>query len=84
MNFRHRKTLAAVLEIPTRAGIVFPDIEALMLALGARMAERAGSHLRVELQGEIWRCHRPPPGTEAKKYQIEGVRELLQRLRIAP
>jgi hypothetical protein len=26
-----------------------------------------------------WRCHRPHPGKEAKKYQVEEAREFFQR-----
>jgi hypothetical protein len=31
-----------------------------------------------------WRCHRPHPGKETKKYQVEEVREFLQRVGIEP
>lgn len=84
MNSTHRKTFAAITETPTRAGISFAAIESVLRALGAAIQERAGSRIRVELKGEIWRCHRPHPGKEARKYQVEEVRELLQRLRIKP
>ena len=30
--------------------------------------------------GEQWRCHRPHPGKEAKRYQVEEIRELLERI----
>ncbi len=82
MNSKQRKTLAAIMETPTRAGIAFADIEALLRALGASIDERQGSRVRIELRGEIWRAHRPHPGKEAKKYQVEEARELLNRLRI--
>lgn len=84
MNNAQRKTLRAIFEVPTRGDITFRDIENALQALGATIAERQGSRIRVALQGEVWRCHRPRPGKEAKKYQVEEVRELLERLRIAP
>ena len=31
MKAKHRKTLAAIYDVPTRAGVVFSDIEGLML-----------------------------------------------------
>ena len=79
MNTKHRKTLAAIFNRPTSASIVFADIEALVKALGGSVVEREGSRVRIELNGEQWRCHRPHPGKEAKRYQVEEARELLER-----
>lgn len=79
MNTKHRKTLAAIFTRPTSASIVFSDIEALIKALGDSVLEREGSRVRIELNGEQWRCHRPHPGKEAKRYQVEEARELLER-----
>ena len=31
------------------------------------------------LHGEQWRCHRPYPGRESRRYQVEEARELLER-----
>ena len=84
MNTRQKKTLAALYALPTPASIVFADIEALLKALGAKVLEREGSRVKVELQGEQWRAHRPHPGKEAKRYQVEEVRELLERLGVHP
>jgi len=79
VNTKHRKTLAALFIRPTSASIVFADIEALIKALGGSVLEREGSRVRIELNGEQWRCHRPHPGKEAKRYQVEEARELLER-----
>jgi hypothetical protein len=84
MNTKHRKTLAAVFTKPTSASIVFADLEALIKSLGGTVVEREGSRIRIELNGEIWRCHRPHPGKEAKRYQVEEARELLQRAGVQP
>jgi len=78
------RTLAALFALPTPASVVFADIEALLKALGAKVVQRAGSRVKVELRGEQWRAHRPHPGKEAKRYQVEEVRELLERLGIHP
>jgi len=79
MNTKYRKTLAAIFTRPTSASIVFADIEALIKALGGSVVEREGSRVRIELNGEQWRCHRPHPGKEAKRYQVEEAREFLER-----
>ncbi|NML16132.1 type II toxin-antitoxin system HicA family toxin [Azohydromonas caseinilytica] len=84
MNAKHRKTLAAVFAKPTSPSIVFADIEALVIALGGTVTEREGSRVKIELKGEQWRCHRPHPGKEAKRYQVEEARELLERAGIKP
>jgi hypothetical protein len=46
--------------------------------------ECEGSRMKFMLHGEEWHAHRPHPGKEAKKYQVEQVRELLNRLEIHP
>lgn len=80
MNTKHRKTLRAVFTKPTSPSIVFSDIEALLVALGGQVHEREGSRVKITIKGEQWRCHRPHPGKEAKRYQVEEIRELLERI----
>lgn len=84
VNARQRKTLAAIFAEPTLASIVFADIEALIKALGGTVSERAGSRVKIELSGHQWRCHRPHPGKEAKRYQVEEARALLERAGVNP
>ena len=84
MKKSHLKTLQAVFRQPTAGTIVFADIEALVIALGGEVQEREGSRVRITLKGEQWRCHRPHPGKEAKKYQVEEARELLERVGVKP
>ena len=84
MNATHRKTLAAIFARPTPATVVFSRIEALFVALGGSLKEHEGSRIKITLQGEQWHCHRPHPGKEAKRYQVEEARELLERLGIKP
>ena len=80
MNSKQRKTLLAVFAKPTSASILFSDIESLIKGLGGSVLEREGSRVKIELNGEQWRCHRPHPGKEAKRYQVEEIRELLERI----
>ena len=84
MNKKQRKTLAAVFARPTLASITFADIEGLMKGIGGKIEEREGSRVKIEIKGEQWRCHRPHPGKEAKRYQIEEARELLERIGVKP
>ena len=80
MNSKHRKTLQAIFARPTSASIVFKDIEVRVVALGGAVKEREGSRVKFALKGEQWHGHRPHPGKEAKCYQVEGVRALLERV----
>ena len=84
VNGKHRKVLQAIFARPTSASVVFSHIEALVVALGGSVKEREGSRVKITLQGEEWHCHRPHPGKEAKRYQVEEARELLERLGIKP
>jgi hypothetical protein len=84
MQKHRQKTLQALFRQPTSGTVVFADIEALVLALGGEVLEREGSRVKITLKGEQWRCHRPHPGKEAKKYQVEEARELLERVGVKP
>ncbi|RCL28738.1 type II toxin-antitoxin system HicA family toxin [Pseudomonas sp. AFG_SD02_1510_Pfu_092] len=80
MNTRYRKTLDAIFRTPTPASLAFSEIEALVRHLGGQVLERQGSRVKLMLGNQIWRCHRPHPGKEAKRYQIEEAREFLLRV----
>jgi hypothetical protein len=82
MKAKHRRTLEAILSTPTRGGIVFSDIEALVGALGGDSREGAGSRIVFEIGGCRTYLHRPHPGKEAKKYQVEELREWLLKLEV--
>ena len=84
MTGKHRRTLTTLFIVPTRRNIRFAAIEALIVALGGDVREGAGSRVVFELRGERVYLHRPHPGHEAKRYQVEEVREFLRRLEIRP
>lgn len=81
---KHRKVLAAVLAQPTLASVRFADIEAMLVSLGGELDEGAGSRIVITLGGARIHLHRPHPGKEAKRYQVEEVRAFLERLEIKP
>jgi hypothetical protein len=84
MKARHRKTLEAIFARPTRGGVIFSEIEALILTLGGEVREGDGSRVAFELHGTRKYLHRPHPGKEAKKYQVEELREWLNEKGIKP
>lgn len=76
--------MAAIFARPTSPSIPFSDIESLVTALGGSVHEREGSRVKLVLAGHEWRCHRPHPAKEAKRYQVEEARELLERAGVQP
>ena len=84
MKTKHRRILEAIFAKPTRAGIVFSDIEALVTALDGKVREGEGSRVVFEIKGNRRYLHRPHPGKEAKKYQVEELREWFSFLEVMP
>ena len=84
MTAKHRRILEAAWASPTRGGIVFTDVEALVIVLGGNIREGAGSRAVFELKEKQIYLHRPHPGKEAKKYQVEDLREWFRQLEVTP
>lgn len=84
MDSKHRKTLEAIFEKPERANILWRDIEALFLALGAEITEGNGSRLRVALNGSRAVFHRPHPRKETDKGTGKSVRRYLEAAGVKP
>ncbi|WP_448165948.1 type II toxin-antitoxin system HicA family toxin [Burkholderia cepacia] len=84
MKSKHARTLTAIFTKPTSAGIVFSDIESLVVALGGEVREGAGSRIAFELNGTRRYHHRPHPGKEAKRYQVEDLRDWFIEMGIKP
>jgi hypothetical protein len=82
MKAKHRRVFETIFAVPTRGGIVFSDIEALILALGGDVREGSGARIVLELKGSRQYLYRPHPGKEAKKYQVEELREWLRQLEV--
>lgn len=84
MNSKHRKTLEAIFSKPTPGSIKFADVEALVVALGGEVVEGSGSRVAMHLNGGVKHAHRPHPGKEAKRYQINEIRAWLQAVGVKP
>ena len=84
LNNKQRKTLEAIFQRPTRASIVWADIEKLLKALGGQISEGKGSAITVILNDGVLYIHRPHPQKEAKKYQVDDTRAFLEMLGIRP
>ena len=84
MKTKHVKTLSAVFAKPILASLVFSDMEALVVALGGEIIEGNGSRMAFILNGKRMDAHRPHPGKEAKRYQVEHMRDWLLTMGIHP
>jgi hypothetical protein len=84
MKSKHAKTLRAIFAKPTLASVVFADIEALIVALGGEVREGEGSRVSFQLGDCLKNAHRPHPGKEARRYQVEEIRAWLELQGIKP
>ncbi len=84
MHRKHLKTLSIIFTKPISANIKWADIEALFIALGAQVNERAGSRIAVVLDGEVQVYHRPHPQPTTDKGAVASVRKWLDSLGYSP
>ena len=84
MKAKHAKMLKAIFTKPTLSSIAFADVEAMVVAVGGEVREGEGSRVVFEINGTRLYQHRPHPGKEAKRYQIEELRALLESKGIKP
>ena len=63
---------------------MFSDVEGLIRVLGGEVREGEESRVVLELKGSRIYLHRPHPGKEARKYQVEELREWLDKLEVRP
>lgn len=63
---------------------VVTDIEALVIALGGEVKEGDGSRVALRIGEAVKHAHRPHPGKEAKRYQVEEIRDWLKAQGIEP
>ena len=84
MKSKHAKTLRAIFTKPTLASITFSDIESLIVALAGEVREGEGSRVSLQSGDFLKNAHRPHPGKEARKYQVEGIRAWLEQQGVKP
>ena len=78
MNRKHKKTLQEIFKNPVSSNVIWKDIEALLIALGAEISEGAGSRVRIALNETKAVFHRPHPKKETDKGALKSMRRFLQ------
>jgi HicA toxin of bacterial toxin-antitoxin, len=84
LNSKQQKTLEAIFSKPTKASIVWADIEKLFSALGANIISRGGSVVTIKFADSVSTFHHPHPQKDAKKWVVEKVRTLLIEAGVKP
>ena len=84
MNKKHQRTLQAIFEDPVKSGILWSDIERLLIALGAEISEGRGSRVRIALRGVRAVFHRPHPRKETDKGAVVSMRRFLTEAGVTP
>jgi hypothetical protein len=84
MNSKQRKTLSDIFANPLNGNLHWADIESLLLAAGAELAEGDGSRICFTIGSERVFFHRPHPEREALRYRVKDAREFLMRCGVTP
>lgn len=84
LNTRHQKTLQSIFSVPTPNSLEWRKIEALFIALGAKVSEGSGSRVRFEINEVVASFHRPHPDKEAKVYQVRDAMTFLIASGVTP
>ncbi|MBW2368628.1 MAG: type II toxin-antitoxin system HicA family toxin [Deltaproteobacteria bacterium] len=80
MKAKHRKTLSAIFSDPVNGNLEWGKIEALLIALGCRAIEGAGSSVTFEKDRIRAYFHRPHPARAALRYRVKDAREFLTKI----
>jgi hypothetical protein len=75
---KHILIYQAIFATPIKSNIVWKDIEAMLLNLGAEITEGSGSRVRIYLKGVRAVFHRPHPKKETNKGAVVSMRRFLQ------
>jgi hypothetical protein len=84
MNRTHRKTLETLFSTPVNGNLEWRKIEALLVALGAKVIEGEGSRVTFFLNGKRADFHRSHPGKEALRYWVKAAHEFLEQAGVKP
>ena len=84
MKAKHRKTLEDIFKKPALSSILWKDIEALLISLGADISEGEGSRIRIKLNNVRAVFHRPHPKKETDKGAVASMKRFLENAGIKP
>lgn len=77
LNSKHKKILNDIFKEPVSSGVIWTDIEKVLIAFGAEISEGNGSRVRIYLNGVRAVFHRPHPKKETDKGALKSMRRFL-------
>lgn len=77
MNHHHRKILEEIYNFPASGVVKWPDVESLLISLGAVVREGKGSGISFIHGSAVANFHRPHPGNDLKPYQVHDAKSFL-------
>jgi hypothetical protein len=92
----HSDTHSRIFQKPILSNITYTDAMSLLRYLGADVDEsRAGSRVAVSIENKnmadkvafpkrVMNLHKPHPGKQLKKYQVEDIRDFLKNAGYEP
>lgn len=84
MKAKHARTLEAIFHRPVLGTIKWPDIEALLMSLGAEREEREGSCVAFIWNGQVYVFHRRHPRPETDKGAVAPLKRILESNGVKP
>ena len=79
-----RTTLTTIFRDPVPPDVRRMDVEHLVAGAGGTVREGRGSRVRFELNGVRANFHPPGPGKEAKRYQVQHLRDFFTAAGVIP
>ena len=74
---KNSRIFDAIFENPVRADLRWPDVETLLVSLGADITQGSGSRVRVSLNGRRMVLHEPHPRPTLCKDAVRSLRRFL-------
>lgn len=84
MKKKHELILRSIFAAPVSGSIPWRDLEAMLVALGAKISEGRGSRVRILLNGSEAVFHRPHPQKETDKGAVVSMRRFLENAGAKP
>lgn len=76
----HRRTLERMQAESTPADIRWQEVESLLMALGVRIIERAGSRVQLVKGSDAIVVHRPHPRPEIRRDTVRDIVRFIERV----
>ena len=84
VNARQQRTLQRIFSRPTPSDMRWTEIEALLVAAGVEVTERAGSRVGLKKDNERMVVHRPHPQPEVGKATVRAIARFLAAVGVQP